>query len=320
MEKIESRNGLEARKTSAIDLARPSNVYIQAATSNNTRKAYQQDIKHFTQWGGLLPATPQMVIRYLQDFAPTLNSRTLVRRLTAIKNWHSYQGFADPTSVSLVRKTLTGIMHVHGKPKEKATALTIEALHCMVEYMKKQNTLAMWRNNAILQMGFFGALRVSELVNIKMEQITHVPEGMEILIPRSKTDPTGAGQYCALPFGDSDLCPVKALKNWCEKAKIENGVIFREIDRHQNIKTAPLTGKSINSIIKNIAGRCGLPNPESYSSHSMRRGFATTASRKGASFVSIMRQGRWRHEATVLGYIEDGQRFEQNAAHKILQK
>ena len=54
--------------------------------------------------------------------------------------------------------------------------------------------------------------------------------------------------------------------------------------------------------------------------HSMRRGFATEASKKGASFAAIMRQGRWRYEGTVLGYIEEGKRFESNAADVLLKK
>ena len=32
-----------------------------------------------------------------------------------------------------------------------------------------------------------------------------------------------------------------------------------------------------------------------------------------------MRQGRWKHVNTVLGYIEEGQRFEDNAAAKVMQ-
>ena len=41
-----------------IRLAEPTllNPYIQAATRDNTRKAYRQDIHHFTQWG-VLPTT-----------------------------------------------------------------------------------------------------------------------------------------------------------------------------------------------------------------------------------------------------------------------
>jgi len=296
------------------------NHYLQAATSDNTRQAYRSDIKHFESWGGLLPTSPEAIIRYLQDYATQLNPRTLVRRLTAIKHWHTYQNFADPTAYPLVRKTLTGILNVHGQPKQRAPALTVEHLTKMVQFVRQQDTLSMWRNNAILQVGFFGAFRVSELTHIHMEHITFMPEGMEILIPRSKTDQTGEGQYCAIPYGDEALCPVAALKTWCDKTGIHEGVIFREVDRHQNIGTKPLTSKSISTMIKMIASSCQIPDADNFSSHSLRRGFATTASRNGAHFVSIMRHGRWRHEGTVLGYIEEGQRFEANAAQVILQR
>ena len=297
-----------------------SNPYIHAATSENTRKAYQNDIHHFISSGGLLPSSPDAIIRYLQAFADKLNPRTLVRRLTAIKHWHVYQGFADPTVYPHVRKTLTGIMHVHGKPKQKAPALTSEQLITMAQYMTQQNTLASLRNNALLQTGFFGAFRVSELTQIKVEDITFVPEGMEILIPRSKTDQNGEGQHCAIPYGDPLLCPASAIKVWCERANIQSGFIFREVDRHQNIGQTPLSSKSVGMILKTVAAVVGLPKAEEFSSHSLRRGFATTASRKGAPFVAILRHGRWRHEGTVLGYIEEGQRFETNAAQMIFQR
>jgi site-specific recombinase XerD len=296
------------------------NQYIQAASSDNTRKAYRSDVNHFTQWGGLLPASSEIIVRYLHAFATLLNPRTLVRRLTAIKHWHTYQGFADPTTSPLIRKTLSGILNTHGQPKNKAPAMNLDQLTQMVTFMKQQDTLAMWRNNALLQVGFFGAFRRSELVGIQLEHIKFVPEGMEILIPRSKTDQTSQGQCCAIPYGDDELCPVTALKTWCEKATLTSGFIFRGIDQHNNLSPRPLLGKSVSDIIKRVALECQLPNAADFSSHSLRRGFATTASRKGASFISIMRHGRWRHEGTVLGYIEEGQRFEANAATIIFQK
>jgi hypothetical protein len=61
-----------------------SNRYQIAATSDNTRRAYQADIRHFERWGGQLPATTEAVLRYLHAFAETLNPRTLSRRITAI--------------------------------------------------------------------------------------------------------------------------------------------------------------------------------------------------------------------------------------------
>jgi integrase len=189
----------------------------------------------------------------------------------------------------------------------------------MIAWIKQQDTLASWRNNALLQVGFFGAFRASELASLHLENITFVPEGMDVLIPRSKTDPIGEGQQCAIPYGQGELCPVTALKTWCEKAEITQGTIFRGIDKHGNLNTLPLSNQSISLIIKKVAEACQLPNAFQFSSHSLRRGFATTASRKGATFVSIMRHGRWRNESTVLAYIAEGQRFEENAAQIILQ-
>jgi integrase len=295
-------------------------TYIQAATSQNTRRAYQQDIRHFQNSGGLLPATLEGIISYLQQYAPILNPRTLDRRLTAIKNWHTSQGFADPTANLLVRKVLTGIKNVHGKPKEKALALQIEQLTQMALFLKNRGELIDWRNIAILQIGFFGAFRRSELAAIQFEHINYVSEGVEILIPRSKTDQSGKGLICALPYGDEILCPVSALKTWCEKACITNGPLFRRITKGKNIHHEAIDAHHINIIIKKIAHHAGIPNAEQYSSHSLRRGFATTASQQGASLASIMQQGRWQHTGTALGYMEEGKRFEGNAAKLILKK
>ena len=58
-------------------LSEKTHHYLQAATSENTRKAYTLDIRHFTNWGGLLPATSEHIIHYLHDHAEKLNSRTL---------------------------------------------------------------------------------------------------------------------------------------------------------------------------------------------------------------------------------------------------
>lgn len=295
-------------------------AYLQAATSTNTRKAYQADIRHFLKSGRFLPATTDTILGYLQHYAPQLNSRTLTRRLTALKHWHVYQGFSDPTSHPLVRKTLTGIRNTHGKPKNKAPAITLETLTEMVAVLKKSSRLIDCRNNALLQIGFFGAFRRSELVALTWENIHFVSEGIEILIPRSKTDQAGEGQVCAIPYGDNNLCPVTALLNWQQRSQVTSGPVFRQLIRNEHIKASSIKPQHLNIIIKSIASESQLQNAENYSSHSLRRGFATEASKKGAPFGSIMRQGRWRHEGTVLGYIDEGKRFDQNAASILFQQ
>lgn len=298
----------------------PAHSYINRATSDNTRKAYQTDIRHFMNWGGLLPTTPDVVIRYLEAHAEALNSRTLIRRLTALRNWHTYQGFTDPTSHPLVRKTLTGIKNVHGKPKDKAPPMPLETIITMSEHLKRRGGLIGLRNAALIQLGFFGAFRRSELVSIQDDDLRFVPECAEILIPRSKTDQSGEGQVCAIPYGNERICPVTTLKIWLEESGITDGYVFRAINKQEVISHAKLTPDRVNIFLKSIAKACELPDAESYSAHSLRRGFATEASKNGASFGSIMKQGRWKHEGTVLGYIEEGKRFEGNAVSTMLRK
>jgi integrase len=319
---LELRNELshETGNLPQTEAATLSQIYIQAATSKNTRRAYQQDIRHFMRWGGVLPTTPDVIIAYLHHYATLLNARTLMRRLTAIKNWHIYQGFSDPTAHPLVRKTLSGIRNLHGKPKEKALALQVEDLVLMINYLKKQDRLIDWRNIALLQIGFFGALRRSELVAIRFSDLNFVSEGVEILIPRSKTDQTGEGQVCAIPWGDLVLCPPTALKIWCEKANITQGYVFRGITRSGQLSEQPLEANYFSRLLKNAAQDSKLPNPERYSGHSLRRGFAVAASQQGVSLSAIMQQGRWKDAGTAIGYMEEGRRFESNAAGIILQK
>lgn len=164
-----------------------------------------------------------------------------------------------------------------------------------------------------MQIGFFGAFRRSELVALRWEGIQFVKEGIEILIPKSKTDQGGEGLVCAIPYGNKQLCPVAALKQWQTVCQKDNRPVFSKSQK--NIEA--IKPNQVNQIIKAVALACQLPQADQYSSHSLRRGFATEASKKGAPFGAIMRQGRWRHEGTVLGYIDEGKKFENNAVYSL---
>lgn len=296
----------------------PTN-YLAAATSPNTRRAYQADIHHFEKWGGRLPANRDSILRYLHAFATTLNPRTLARRLTALKNWHDYQNFPDPTAHPSVSKTLAGIMRTHGKPKEKAPPLLPEHLLKIVSTLTPPSTLRAARDNALLQIAFFGAFRQSEVVAIQYEHIHWQERGIEILLPHSKTDQLHDGLYCAIPYGNEQLCPVRALRHWLTVAGIEHGPLFRRIYPDNRLADTSLSVLSVSTILRHRAHEAGIPSADIFSSHSLRRGLATAASRDGASLPAIMRQGRWKNVNTVMEYIDAAQRFEENAASSVLE-
>ena len=64
------------------------------------------------------------------------------------------------------------------------------------------------RDKALILIGFAGGFRRSELVSILNEDIEFVPEGLKILIRRSKTDQSGEGVIKAIPYFDNkEFCP-----------------------------------------------------------------------------------------------------------------
>lgn len=297
-----------------------NNLYIKAATSENTRLAYQSDIRHYENSGGKLPAIPQFIVEYLHTYADKLNARTLTRRLIALKHWHQYQGFPDPTNHPAIQKTMAGIIRIHAKPKEKAPPLSPEDLILIIKNLQQDNNISAYRDIALLQIGFYGAFRRSELVNIQMENIEWKSQGVDILIPQSKTDQTHTGQYCAIPFGNDEFCPILALNQWLKISNIKQGFLFREIKKGGKLGEKALSPLSVNHILKKRAKEVNLPYANDLSSHSLRRGLATSASRFGAELQAIMRQGRWKNVNTVIEYIEATARFNENAALSILSK
>lgn len=308
----------ENELTSASEVAIRHRAFLAAATAENTRQAYRSAIKHFLEWGGMLPADEAAVIRYLMRYCDALNPRTLALRLTALSQWHRHQGFADPASTPTVRKTLAGITRTNGKPKKKAKALPVEDLESIVAALACQDTLKAARDSALLQVGFFGAFRRSELTGIAVEHISWEAQGIVITLPRSKTDQSGEGLVRAIPYGDGPCCPAKALRAWLDAAGIVSGPVFRSISRWGVVGSNRLNPASVNSILTEAAKLAQLDYEPELSSHSLRRGMATSAHRAGADFRDIKRQGGWRHDGTVQGYIEDAGVFEENAAGSLL--
>lgn len=295
--------------------------YLQAATSDNTRKAYRSAIRQFEKWGGRLPTDRDTVVRYLLARAESLNSRTLDLHLTAIGQWHHYQGIIDPVKDPLVRKTMEGIRRTHGQPKRKAKALRLEHIAQMVNHLRHlPDSKKKQRDIALLLTGFFGAFRRSELVAIQVSDLVWEPEGLIIRLPRSKTDQQATGLARALPFGASSCCPAKAVKIWLESTDIASGPLFRPVNRWDQVQAKPLNPGAINDLLKALGDACQFDFVPDLSSHSFRRGLSTSAARERVDFELIKKQGGWKNDATVWEYIEEGQQLSNNASLVLMEK
>ena len=211
--------------------------YVHAAVSDNTRRAYRSDLRHFLDWGGAIPASDGVIAEYLAQHAGALSVATLARRVASISKAHTAKGLPNPVRSELVRSTLRGIRRAHGQPQRRAKPLTKEDLFSVLA--ATGDGLKNARDRALLLIGFAGAFRRSELVAINVTDIEPVKQGIVISIRHSKTDQEGTGREIGIPHGRTRWCPVAAFNDWLERAGIEEGPIFRPVDRHGRMQGHP---------------------------------------------------------------------------------
>lgn len=291
-----------------------------ALTAENTRRSYRSALRHYRQWGGDLPADSYSVESYLLTHAESHSPRTLAARLAALSWWHERQGFPDPTRMPAVRDTLRGIRRRYGGPPKKAPPLAMESVEALVKVLAADSTdLAALRDAALLQVGFFGTLRRSELVGIQVADLEWTSAGVTIVLPRSKTDQEAQGCKTSIPFAPgAPLCPASALRTWLDAAGIVDGPVFRRVDRWGHGGRRALDPGSVTRILRARAEAGGVEKADRLTSHSLRRGFATSAYLKGVDFLKIKHQGRWKKDETVQEYIDEAKAFEDNAAGDLL--
>ena len=303
-------------------LALRAAAFARAAKAPSTLRAYAADWRHFVAWcevqgASPLPATPETVAFYLTALAATHRPATLTRRLTAITKAHQARGFASPATVSAVAvgETLKGIRRSLGvAQKAKAPLLTADLLQVLAHLPPD---LAGTRDRALLLAGYAGAFRRSELAALNLEHLAWVDEGAVVNLIRSKTDQQGQGRQVAIPRGaHAATCPVRALRAWIEAAQIEQGPLFRPVDRHGKLRAGRLHPDAIGAIITRALARAGF-QAESYGGHSLRAGFATQAAKNGANTFDIMRQTGHRSVQTVSRYVRDAQLFRDAPAGKL---
>jgi integrase len=228
---------------------------------------------------------------------------------------HQKANYDNPRKSPLVRQVMKGIRRTKGMQQRQATPLLPRDLKAISQDLPDR--LSGLRDRALLLLGFAGAFRRSELVGLKVSDVSFVDNGLEVVLRRSKTDQEGKGEKKGIPFGsDPATCPVRALRAWLSESHLLKGALFRAIDKYGNLRLGTLTGRSVARIIKLRAQEIGLP-AEFISGHSLRSGLATAAARAGKSAHAIMRQTGHKSLNMVQKYVREATLFADNAASGI---
>ena len=282
---------------------------LKNSKANNTLRAYQSDFRDFSAFcakNGFtsMPSQPKIIALYITHLSKSSKFSTLKRRIASISVLHKLKGHYLDTKHPIIMENLHGIKRTLGSRQKAKKPILINDLKLIIKAIDEEKI----RDKALILVGFSGGFRRSELVNIDYEDIEFVPEGVKIIIKRSKTDQSGEGSIKAIPYFDNhEFCPVVALKNYVKKK-------FLNINNEGKI--FDISDKSVALIIKRYAQKAGLDSSK-YAGHSLRSGFATTAAEFGAEERNIMAMTGHKTTQMVRRYIQEANLFKNNALNKI---
>jgi site-specific recombinase XerD len=266
--------------------------------SESTIKTYEHTLKlwyAFTntnqkhRWSpGRLERT---VIKYIDFLDRQGISPTTARREICALQWR----FGDRVKCKKVKARLLLFEHRKGRPPNRATPIDVDDLKLFCTHTRLQ------RDRTILAVGWAGALRASELCVIKRNDLVKTPDGYELTIPRSKTDQRGRGRIIPLPYYNLShmiICPARNLDTFL----MRQAELFDELPKDDFLW--PITTRTVARIISRAAKAACYP--DKYSTHSLRRGMATTAAKNNIDDRTIMRHGRWTTRESVDTYVDAG--------------
>ncbi|WP_377811144.1 tyrosine-type recombinase/integrase (plasmid) [Azospirillum sp. A29] len=332
------------------------------ATAANTARAQRSDTRYLTAWAerrlGLdltdpaaLPLPAETVVTFVLDHVDLtgdgislpatvdaalvaagvkrrpgpLGLATTERRLATLAALHRARGVPSPTLHPGVRDLLRQARRALAArgitPQAKRAATRDEVLGPMLDALP--DDARGLRDRAILAVAFAsGGRRRSELVALRLADVTAAGRDFTLRIRRSKTDQQGAGTDVPVKRAAAD-----ALRRWLRLLAdqgITDGPLFRELSRRGRVVrrrgaeggAKPLDGRVVAEVVKRAARAAGL-DPAAYAAHSLRSGFLTTGGRDGIPLDLLMQLSGHKSHRIAARYFQAGA-VHQNPAADLL--
>ena len=244
---------------------------FEKGLSDKTKESYLNDLSvyqkylkkhHITQIEDIKKEHIESFLKERQQEETT----TIAHNLTVIKNFHSYC-----LKEKLVKENVTEFIDRPKLKKALPKVLSIEDVDKLLDI--KLKTPFDYRNKAMLELMYGSGLRVSELINLEMNDIDMTSCLIRILGKGSKERDIPLGEYS-----------IEALKNYLlERPKLLKQKPCNKL--FLNNHGQGMTRQGFFKNLKTILEEKGL-NPN-VSPHTLRHSFATHLINRGADLRSI---------------------------------
>jgi len=235
----------------------------EKGSSKNTIESYLRDLSQYTEF--LIKyhdiSKPKFIEKkhvegYLKSLKRQIASKSIARKLTAIKSFHHFLMIEKEVDIDIVK--------AFASPKIEKTlpqVLSVDEVVSILEQVDKTKPLGR-RNAALLELIYGSGLRVSELLDIKMEDI-HLNQGYILVKGKGSKERV-------VPISDMSVI---ALKNYMVNSR-EHLISDQKVkELFLNQKGERLSRQGFFKLLKKLALDAGVHTE--CSPHTLRHSFAT---------------------------------------------
>ena len=256
---------------------------IDKGITSNTIIAYKKDLNLFTSWCldnkinfiEIKKKDINFYIHFLKE--KNLNSSSVNRKLSVIKSFYDYLN-----QIGLVNSNELNIIETHKLQKNLPKLLSEKEILHLIEESRKiyienpiKNIMYL-RTQVILEILYSTGLRISELLNLKINQVANIKDKLYI---------NGKGNKQRLVIFNQNALDL--LKKWIavmiKNDKNKNSYLFENIDN-----TNVISRQQIYKDLKKLALKTNT-ELEKLSPHSVRHSFASHMLNRGADLRSIQK-------------------------------
>ena len=260
-----------------------STKVLDKGITSNTITAYKKDLNLFTNWClnnqiSLIEVQKKDINLYIHFLKEqNLNSSSINRKLSVIKSFYDYLYQINLINLNELKTIVTQKLEKN-LPKllsEKEILHLIDKSKEMYVQNPTRN-ISYLRIQVILEILYSTGLRISELLNIKINQVANIKDKLYI---------NGKGNKQRLVIFNKNALDL--LKNWIsimiKNNKNKNSYLFENI---HNIKV--ISRQQIYKDLKKLALKTNT-DVEKLSPHSIRHSFASHMLNRGADLRSIQK-------------------------------
>ncbi|AEH22931.1 Tyrosine recombinase xerC [Thermodesulfobacterium geofontis OPF15] len=240
--------------------------------SYNTLLAYQADLKDFADFCGSLPSEEeafQKLREYLENLKKKgYNPFSIARKISSLRSFFKFLEAEKGFNISFLL-----FLESPKLPFRLPKVLSLEEIEKLLNSPDINNPLG-YRDRTMLEVLYATGLRVSELVNLKFENLNLELGLVRVLGKGSKER--------LVPLGDYAL---KFLKTYLENVRPQLANEKSKNFVFLNRRGAPITRQRFWQIIKDYAKKCGLE--DKVTPHVIRHSFATHLLQGGADLRAL---------------------------------